>query len=362
MGPFHFAFLFVCMASAWVFASDRDTSQYADLAEYPIQWIPLPAPLKESAAQMSGLSWCNDQLVFLPQFPEFAASGKGEYLYSIKDTDLVHYLDSDQGRGKTPEVQKLQLIENGLRDKIKGFDGYEGIACHADNVWFVIEVDGAENQSHSYIVPASFHGGIFELISSKAVFIRSQSGFPNTADESILLKSKDVLTIHELNSHDYVRRPFAHLYSTETNKFNRLSLPNIPYRITDVTSLDESGKFWAINYFFEGDDFMRQDEDVLFERFGAGITHRMADRVERLLEFQITSDQIKLSGNAPIQLRLSGKAGRNWEGIARLEDRGLLLVTDEYPTTYFGFVAFPKPLNNKAENTRAESLTSEVGK
>ena len=32
---------------------------------------------------------------------------------------------------------------------------------------------------------------------------------------------------------------------------------------------------------------------------------------------------------------------RNWEGIARLEGRGFLLVTDQFPDTILAFVPYP---------------------
>ena len=41
-----------------------------------------------------------------------------------------------------------------------------------------------------------------------------------------------------------------------------------------------------------------------------------------------------------LQLRGDGKA-RNWEALAVLEGRGLLVATDTYPETVLGFVPFP---------------------
>jgi hypothetical protein len=32
---------------------------------------------------------------------------------------------------------------------------------------------------------------------------------------------------------------------------------------------------------------------------------------------------------------------RNWEGLAQLEGKGLLLATDKYPTTLLAFIPFP---------------------
>ena len=68
----------------------------------------------------------------------------------------------------------------------------------------------------------------------------------------------------------------------------------------------------------------------------------MKPGVERLLAFQFTEDGIVLAPLAPIQLQLlPDDEARNWEGIARLDERGFLLVTDKFPETILAFVANP---------------------
>jgi len=56
------------------------------------------------------------------------------------------------------------------------------------------------------------------------------------------------------------------------------------------------------------------------------------------VEMQITDEGIALIDQAPIQLDLPGEDARNWEGIARLDERGFLVVTDKYPQTLLGLV------------------------
>ena len=46
----------------------------------------------------------------------------------------------------------------------------------------------------------------------------------------------------------------------------------------------------------------------------------------------------ELTDTPPILLRLDASVGRNWEGIARLGDRGFLIATDKFPETLLGFV------------------------
>jgi len=49
-----------------------------------------------------------------------------------------------------------------------------------------------------------------------------------------------------------------------------------------------------------------------------------------------------LTDSAPIQLTLlSDGTARNWEGVAKLDDRGFLLATDKFPDTILAFVQQP---------------------
>ena len=97
-----------------------------------------------------------------------------------------------------------------------------------------------------------------------------------------------------------------------------------------------------INYFFPGDTFLNPAPDSLAEDYGEGDTHSRSDTVERLVELQLSEDGIVLSDTEPIQLELAGdQTSRDWEAIARLDDLGLLLATDQYPETIFGFVELP---------------------
>ena len=58
--------------------------------------------------------------------------------------------------------------------------------------------------------------------------------------------------------------------------------PPMEYRITDATPLDANGRFWAINYFFPGDELLIPAADPLAEQYGEGPTHQARVQVERL--------------------------------------------------------------------------------
>ena len=119
-----------------------------------------------------------------------------------------------------------------------------------------------------------------------------------------------------------------------------IELGHVEYRITDATSVDRNGRFWAANYYYEGDCW-ETDSCPMRERFGVGRTHRGRRTVERLVELQLTSTGIGCTDTPPVELELEAGPGRNWEGIVRYTDRGFLVVTDKHPASMLAFVPFP---------------------
>ena len=83
--------------------------------------------------------------------------------------------------------------------------------------------------------------------------------------------------------------------------------------------------------------------DPELEKFGLPEGYDPDGCVERLLELQLTGDdRIVRTATPPINLKLSvGQDCRNWEAVARLDDRGFLLMTDKYPGTLLAYVPNP---------------------
>ena len=162
----------------------------------------------------------------------------------------------------------------------------------------------------------------------------------------MLVAGDRLVTIYEVNGAAINPSPVAHLFDLGLAPAGTLPFPQIEYRITDATTLDGEGRFWAANYFFPGDIDLRTGIDPLAERYGWGPSHTPEGAVERLVEFQLTHSGIALADRSPIQLELPddliGMIGRNWEGLARLDERGFLLVTDTFPGTLLAFVPAPE--------------------
>ena len=54
----------------------------------------------------------------------------------------------------------------------------------------------------------------------------------------------------------------------------------------------------------------------------------------------MNTDEISISDTKPIQLFLESDASRNWEAVARLDNKGLLIATDKHPRMILGYVQF----------------------
>jgi hypothetical protein len=152
-----------------------------------------------------------------------------------------------------------------------------------------------------------------------------------------------VITFYEINGANLNPQPVAHVYDEELQSLGTSPCPTLEYRITDATAADERGRFWVANFFFPGDrDKIRPAPDALAKLYGIGPTHQQREAVERLVEMQYRDEAIVFTKTPVIQLQLNDDAHcRNWEGIVRLEGRGFLLMTDEYPRTILAFVAAP---------------------
>ncbi|MGD9146457.1 MAG: hypothetical protein PVI80_12920, partial [Anaerolineae bacterium] len=318
------------------------------VSEVPVTEIPLTGPLAQAEAEVSGLAWHGDYLILLPQYPDFAIQQADGAVFALSKADLLAYLDGT--RTEPLEPITVPFIAPGLADQILGFEGYEAITFLADRAYLTIEARETRGPRgmRGYLVSGRIAPDLGSLVLNTAtvVEIPSQPKVGNKSDEALLVAGDRLVTIYEVNGAAINPSPVAHLFDTQLAPSGTLPFPNVEYRITDATVLDQEGRFWAINYFFPGDTNLATDSDPLAERYGQGPTHAQAETVERLLEFEYSESGIDLVDRPPIQLELMdsflGGLGRNWEGLARLDDRGFLLVTDLFPGTILGFVPAPE--------------------
>jgi hypothetical protein len=309
-------------------------------AEYPITEIPLSGPVAELAAEVSGMAWYGDYLILLPQYPNFTGGEGDGAVYALPKADLLLYLE-----GALPgplEPISIPFVAPGLAAMIEDYEGYEAIAFLGDRAFLTIEASPGREMK-GYLVSGTMAPDLSRLTVDTAVVtqIPVQSKDANRTDETLLIVGGTIVTIYEVNGAALNASPVAHLFDTDLNPRGTVPFPQIEYRITDATDSDADGRFWAINYFFPGDEEQKVENEPLAERYGQGPTHAQHEAVERLVEFQYNASGIRLIDAPPIQLELIPILARNWEGLVRLDDLGFLLVTDLFPVTILGFVPFP---------------------
>ncbi len=315
------------------------------LAESPVQLIPLAGPIDHPEAELSGLAWDRETLLLLPQYPErftlsTAADSDGA-IFALSKSDILAYLD---GKNNTPLNPRLiPIYAPGLKQKLSGYEGYESVLVSGERIYFTIETHqiggmvgillaGAFNEDHSEI----------HIDTGKLEDISAQAPISNFSEEALTLVNQQLITFYEANGAQINPTPVAHLFDLLLDPQGVVLLPNLEYRITDATLADKQGRFWVINYFFPGDTKIAPSVDPLKQKYGTPPAQDKSKIVERLVQLQWDEKQIKLADRPPIYLQLlPDDTARNWEGLALLNERGFLLVTDQYPGTLFSFVSFP---------------------
>lgn len=331
--PLSLLVLLVALASwYYVYRSPRGNA-----SEQTATSLQLAGPIAEPNAELSGLAWHGDTLILLPQYPDRFGANDGA-LFALSKADILAAVD---GTLQTPlEPASIHLNAPGLTEMIVNFQGFEAIAFHGDQIFLTIE-SGEGTDMRGYLVSGQISADGREITLDTSKIAEIPVAFPseNHTDEAIIIENNSILTFFEVNGARLNHAPVAHVFDLNLNPQGTISFPNIEYRVTDA-ALDSDNTFWVINYFFPGDLDLAAS-DPLAEKYGEGQTHAQHEQVERLVEMDYSPSGITLSNSAPIQLKLDGDNARNIEGIALLDEKGFLLVTDKFPSTLFLFVARP---------------------
>lgn len=312
----------------------------ATATEQPIEAIALTGPLADRAAEISGLAWYGENLILMPQYPNFSSEYKGDgNLYALSKADILAYLDGTSAAPLSP--RPIPLNDAALAEKIKDYQGFEAIVFSGERVFMAIEAgDGADMSG--YLIA----GTIAPDLSAITLDIEGMVENPlqdlqdNKSDEAMLIVDDRILTFYEVNGAGLAPVHVANVYDFDLNFVETFSFPTIEYRVTDA-ALATGSDFWVINYFFPGDEDLKPASDPLAEKYGRGPTHSQFETVERLVKMRYSPNGIVLANTAPVQLTLLPDNSRNWEGLVLLDGSGFLMVTDKFPETILAFVAMP---------------------
>ncbi len=304
--------------------------------ETSVRPIPLAGPAAQRNAEFSAMAWYGDTLVLLPQYPNFTNDGQSA-AYALPKSQILAFLDGSLDGPLTPAP--IAFDYGGVAESLPGFEGFESLAFNGDNVYATTEVT-AGGQTAAWLLRGTVDAdnATIRLDPASLTYITPQTGLGNFSDEAIVVvPDGGVLTLYEINGVGWNPYPLAHRFAADLAELAPVSAPSIEYRITDATTLDANGRFWVMNMYFPGESFLATESDPLVVEYGEGPTHSTQEQVERLVEFQYDGSQVLRTETPPLQLALTLLA-RNWEGIARLDDRGFLVITDQFPETILGFV------------------------
>lgn len=329
------------------------TATPAPVAELTPVTIPITGTLAHSRSEISGMAWYGDNLILLTQYPDFEkrrniAPDAPQAIFAISKTDILAVLDNGRKDAITPK--RIRWVDDDLIRKVDAdgfnFQGYESIVFVGDNVYVAIETVSKTNQNlmQGYVLAGKIEPDLtaLKIDTSKMTPLKSPAPLNNMCYESMFAVDGKLIALYEANGSGVNASPVGIVLDQKTlAQTGTIAFPNVDYRLTDATPPDSTGKFWMPSYHFpdETELLKAPKVDALAMKYKQGLTHAQFVQVERFLEFQYKDSGITLVDRAPIQLKLIDKdTARNWEGIVRLDNLGVLVVTDSFPTTILAFV------------------------
>jgi hypothetical protein len=336
--------VFLVVAGALLVAAPACADGSKEIPTVRPQMLPLAGPLDDPHAEVSGMTWQGDTLVIIPQFPDkFADEGMMGF-FAISKQEILDGLDSE---GREPFQPHLVLCSGpGLLGIVRGFDGLEAMCCIGQHFYMTVEAN-EDTVMAGYLVSGQFDmvDGVVIMDMTRMSSIPMGLNIPNIAEETIIIDGQRVITISEANGLNVNPEPRAKVFNADAEFTGLIPVPQMEYRVTDATALDSDRRFWVINYFYPPEwEKLDPAPDPELARFGDPASFDQNQCIERLLELQLTEDdRIVRTDTPPLNLELlpDGEC-RNWEAIVRLDDRGFLLMTDQYPGTLLALVPYPE--------------------
>lgn len=319
--------------------------EYQLAAEIDVIDIALAGNVTSREAELSALAWCDQELWMVPQYLNFTDrnNSKVGHLYRLTRKQIIRYLSALRSGDSPVPLQPDEIKVTGLHrlEGLRGYQGVEAFACEGSEGFFAVEINRWGRREATVLAKVINEAGHWR-IESVSQRLLSSTNIPNKGNEALVIAPQGLLSLHEVNAESLqiAGKPSAVLVDKNLQKTNSVGMDAIPYRVTDATELDQNNRFWVVNYLWSGDTPLHQASDRFWQKHGRGKSHANVNNVERLIELEWTGSDVKLTGRAPVDLRLPGQAGRNWEGVVRLDNQGFLLVTDKHPSTMLGFVPY----------------------
>lgn len=307
--------------------------------EITILKIPLLGEISARSAEISGMCWYDDNLILLPQYPSDFDSNNGK-IFFLKKSVLLNSISNSDSTALEPDYYSINSHD--FDDLFRKGSGFESITIKENTAFFTIE-NMSDGKTETILIRGEIDSINKRIELKKESIIKDPTDLfiHNISNESILYYNEQIIPIFEVFGKNMNNNPKVSVFNKDLEFIKKIDFPNIEYRITDVTSVDENGKFWAINYFYPGDNNkLNPAQDEIILHHGLGKSHYIYDPIERLIQFQIRENEIVLTEEPPVYLKLATNNGRNWEAIAKLNDIGFIIATDTFPETILAFVPY----------------------
>ena len=312
------------------------------IQEYDIIKIDLSGELSDRSSEISGLCWFGDNLIILPQYPQRFGNEAGK-IFFIPKNRLKSYIEGASKEAIKPSSYEIDLTR--IARYFRPGSGFEAISIIDTTAFFTIEYISS-GSTETLLIKGEIDS------SAKAIYIDEKSIITLPADlqiynmscESLFTFNNLLYPIFEASGKNVNTSPKVSVFDNDLKFVRKIDFPTVEYRITDVTSVDDSGRFWAINYFYPGDkNKLTPAIDSIIQIHGIGKSNSQYDPLERLIQFQLTDNGIKISKHRPIYIKLEDNTGRNWEGLAKYDSLGFFIATDRYPETILAFLNYTNP-------------------
>ena len=300
-------------------------------------YIPIGGDIANSSQEISGMDWYKDNLFLLPE-------NLNGYVFCINKQLLDLKIKNNDTTKIIPK--KIKFNTPNYKQIIPGFDSFESIAFRGYEVYITIEIKFPDSMS-CVLVRGHIDEKSLEITIPEQTLttLDVPTYVDNLSYETLVIKDDQVYALFETYGSNLIPKPYAFSIGISGNEIKKYPISSINYRITDATKIDQYNKFWVINYFFPRDkkSLNPSDNDILVKKYGQGPTHSVSDRVERIVEYKINNNNIVLTNSPHIEIELDGeKISRNWEALARYENKGFLIATDKYPkpNTILAYIPF----------------------
>jgi len=320
------------LLAAFLFKLCQPVKEVEEVEIIPIR---LEGKLNNYKAEISGLDWFDDHLILMPENPE---SFSDQHWYTLEKKGITDFID---GISKQPIVPQEIKLYGDFSQILPGYEGFEALAFSGDTVYAVIELQNQGRMSARLVkgrIDLSDRRIIFDTLISAQIPIAEN--LTNIGVESIIIIRNEIFLIYEANGKNISASPHVYKFDKDLNYLDTVQFPTIEYRITDATRIDDKNRFWVINYHYPGDSLLLPESD----KFVSTINSSDSDGIERLINLEYMNDEFRICSDGPVWLKMATEGNRNWEGLVRLDNRGFIIVNDEFPRktgTILAFVKFP---------------------